>query len=115
VNQPWHDVIERAVDRNPVAAVLVRIGDPDIECHLNITPMQYQETVGSPVPGVSQGSRRWMVPARRLAAAGFPVPIRQGDLIRISSLGIEARINVVGPGIAGGDVVRWDITEEGLG
>lgn len=111
----WHDIIEDAVDRNPIAAVLVRIGDPDTEAPLNVTPMQYQETTDARVPGVPQGSRQWMVPARRLAAAGYPIPVQPGDLIRVPALVIEARIGVVGLGIAGGEVVRWDITEEGLG
>jgi hypothetical protein len=115
VSRSWHDMIEDAVDRNPVAATLVRIGDQDTEVTLAIAPMQYQETTTLSAPGAPQTTRKWMVPGRRLAVTGFPVPPVAGDLIRVPSLGIEARIATVGAGIAGGEVVRWDILEEGIG
>ena len=115
MSRSWHDIIEDAVDRNPVPAVLVRIGSPDVEVALSVAPIQYQETTTLSAPGAPQTTRKWMAPGRRLASAGFPVPPVTGDLIRIPSLGTEARIATVGAGIAGGEVVRWDILEEGIG
>jgi hypothetical protein len=114
VNQDWHKIVEAAVDRNPVTATFVRIGDPDIEASLAVTPMQFIEQVGDTSGNVVQQRRKWMVPARRLASLDYPLPIIPGDLIRVPMLGVEARIGIVGPGLAGGEVVRWDITEEGV-
>lgn len=113
MSQVWHKIIEDAVDRNPVSATFTRIGSPDVEVTLNITAIQFTEQVGDTAGNVVQQRRRWMVPARRFAALAYPSPLVPGDLIRIPLLGVDARIGVVGPGLAGGDVVRWDVTEEG--
>lgn len=113
MSRRWHKIVEDAVDRNPVPAVLVVIGDPDTETPITITPIQYQERA-EPVAGLVQQSRRWMIPAARLAAAGFVGSPVSGNILRVPSLGIEARVSIVGPGFAGGEVVRWDITEEGV-
>ena len=114
MSRPWHSLIEDAADRNSVAATLTRIGSPDFDAAIGIMPMQFQETSQTSGGNVIQQTRRWVVPARRLAATGYPVPILPGDILRVPSLGVEARIGVVGSGIAGGEVVRWDITEEGV-
>lgn len=114
MSQDWHKLVEAAVDRNPIPATLVRIGSPDIEAPLNIAPMQFIEQMGDNSGNVLQQRRRWMIPGRRLAATGFPLPPIPGDLIRVPSIGVEARIHIVGPGFAGGELVRWDITEEGV-
>jgi hypothetical protein len=114
VSQPWHNIVEDCADRNSVAATLTRIGQTDTEVAINVMPMQYTETQVPTGGNVVQQTRRWVIPARRLAATGYPVPVVPGDILRIASLGLEARVGIVGPGIAGGEVVRWDITEEGV-
>ena len=104
----WHATIESAVDRNPVPVTLVRIGAPDVSATLDATPMQFTDTTNS-ATGEAQQSNRWMVPARRLEAAGFPMPPRVGDMLLVPALGVEARVEVAAPGFAGGAVVRWDL------
>lgn len=109
----WHAVINRAVDRNPVPATLVRIGSPDVEVTLNVAPIQYRDTAAETGGDVTQRINRWMVPAQRLAATVFPLPPSEGDLLIVPSLSMQARVEVVEPGFAGGDVVRWDLTIQG--
>jgi hypothetical protein len=110
----WHAIIERAVDRNAVPATLLRYGDPDAEATLTVSPISYRDVPTEAGGSVRQQIARWMVPARRLAATTYPLPPREGDMLLIPDLGLQARVTVADPGFAGGDLVRWDLTVEGL-
>jgi hypothetical protein len=105
----WHAVIERAVDRNRVVAILTRIGDPDVDVEIGVAPIQYQDTTQEGAR-LDQQTNRWMVPARRLSDTDFPLPPLPGDMLRIAALGLAARVETAAPGFAGGEVVRWDLT-----
>lgn len=109
----WHSVIERAVDRNPVVATLLRYGPPDVEATLNISQISYREVATEAGGSTKQQVGRWMVPARRLSDTGFPLPPREGDMLLIPALGLQARVTIADPGFAGGDLARWDLTVEG--
>jgi hypothetical protein len=109
----WHGVIERAVDRHPVSCTLVRMGTPDVSVTLNVTPQQFQEQPVATAGSVVQQSQRWMIPAARLAATTWPGPPREGDLMIFPLLKTQARIDTAAPGLAGGEVVRWDVTLTG--
>lgn len=109
----WHAIIEHAVERHPVAATLVRPGTPDVSASITVTAIQYQEQAEPSGGSAVQQTQRWLIPARRLAATTFPDPPRPGDYLVLAGLG-TLRLTVVGPGMAGGQVVRYDVTGEGL-
>ena len=111
----WHAVIERMVDRHPVPAVLVRFGTTDVEKAITVAHLAYNDQAVPTGGSTTQQSDRWMAPARRLEATGFPLPPREGDVLMVPSLGFQGRVTVAAPGFAGGQLVRWDLSVEGPG
>lgn len=112
----WHAVIERAVDRHPVPAFLVRFGtSADVEVAITVAHLAYNDLAVPSGGSVDQQSDRWMVPARRLEAAGFPMPPSPGDVLMVPSQGLQGRVTIAAPGWAGGALVRWDLTVAGPG
>lgn len=112
----WHGVIERAVDRHPVPAFLVRFGaSADVEVPITVAHLSYNDLAVPSGGSVDQQSDRWMVPARRLEAAGFPMPPLPGDVLMVPAQGLQGRVTIAAPGWAGGALVRYDLTVSGPG
>lgn len=108
----WHTVVERVVDRHPIPVKLVRPGATEnTTAELHVAAIQYQEQPDPTGGAVVQQTARWMIPARRLAALGFPAPPRAGDYLVFA--GGTQRATVVSAGYSAGEVVRWDVTAEG--
>jgi hypothetical protein len=111
---PWHQVIARSVARNPVSGTLTRIRpDGDLSVTLDMTPIQYQEKSQATGGSVEQTAVKWMIPAMSLEKTGFPLPPRAGDLLFFPSLREHCRIDLVVRGMAGGEIVRWDVSVTG--
>lgn len=101
--------IDAAVSRFGVTCTLIRL--PNTRVIVKAANRAYTEADIPSGAQVTQTKDRWLLSDTALVAAGYPLPVREGDRISITGVG-AATVTAVAPRIAG-EVVGWDLTVTG--
>ena len=114
----WDDMVNRAVDKHGVSCRMIRLADPDVpgsadvEVSIQVALINFKEYDQPSGGDLTQQYRRYLIPAVRLRATGFPVPPRPGD--RMIFADEVTTVKSVGPAIAAGAEARYDVEVLGL-
>lgn len=101
--------VDSAVSRFGVSGTLIRL--PSTRVVVKAANRAYTEADIPSGAQVTQTRDRWLLSDTALKAAGFPLPVREGDRLSLAGVG-AATITAVAPRVAG-EVVGWDVTVTG--
>lgn len=107
--------ITRALGRHGVAATLVRPGvtadaEADTEVEVRVLNRSYEGAANSGVTGLPNTAQRWLIPASELAGTAIARP---EPYDRLEFTWGSITIKRVDPGVAYGEIVRWDVEGSG--
>jgi len=115
MSNPAAAAITRALSRHGVLATLVRPGvtydaEADTEVVVRVLNRSYEESQEPGVTGKTVTAQRWLIPASELAGTAITQP-KPYD--RLDFAWGSVTLTRVAPGIAFGEVVRWDAEASG--
>lgn len=112
---PATTAIARALGRHGVAATLVRPGvtadaEADTEVELRVLNRSYEGAANDGVTGLPNTAQRWLIPAFELMGAAITRP---EPYDRLEFVWGSITLKRVDPGVAYGEIVRWDVEGSG--
>jgi len=115
MSNPAADAIARALSRHGVQATLVRPGvtydaEADTEVAVTVLNRSYEGAQTEGLVGAISSAQRWLIPASELAGTAISQPQPYDRLV--FSFG-TVTLKTADPGIAYGEVVRWDVQGAG--
>lgn len=117
----WTAMINKSIDAHGVDCRLIRLADPDVpgdtdvEVTIKVGNIQFRERDKESGGELTQQNRYWKIPGARLIASPFPHPPRPGDrMIFSGDINEVTTIKNVGPSIANGQIVNWDVEVVGI-